>query len=482
MDVLVRGCLLLILLVVFVRSSLIPTYKHLYLTGDPSVYQITFSTSSLPTTPGVAYWPTNAPNKVSTVYASKSNIFLFPHPTTGKMEYIVSLPMKSLEKAASYSYYVFGDYKNASTKSAVLEFHSLPDPDTTTINIGLYGDLGAYGTALEDTGYGGLVHWAQSHEFDFVVHNGDLAYNLASSFGAVGEDFLTNIEPISSVIPYLLTPGNHEFMNASEAYYSSWFLGQATLGTSSGSTNPLMWYSFDVGEKLHVVAISTEVYCEDTNNLEVQYAWLQNDLNDVKKRTVQPWVVVFGHRQMYYGPSSAFHARLMRLGLQCQDASLKTCSYTPCVTGVNCGYSLEKLFDDFKIDIFFVGHYHLYQRNFPISSNLTFETQAMDVYYNPQHPVHIISGAAGTQSTAPHIHHPVPVAAPRASPAAVTNDGYSFSYFRVYNLTHVSLDQIEITTGKILDSFFIVKDPLRPVWTKTAPFTQISDGNHVCDQ
>ena len=35
-------------------------------------------------------------------------------------------------------------------------------------------------------------------------------------------------------------------------------------------------------------------------------------------RAVQPWVVVFGHRQMYYGIVSTHSSKMMRLGMQKQ--------------------------------------------------------------------------------------------------------------------------------------------------------------------
>ena len=45
-------------------------------------------------------------------------------------------------------------------------------------------------------------------------------------------------------------------MGNSEAYYNNWFLGQTKLGVSSGSTDPIMYYSFDIGALVHVVVVS----------------------------------------------------------------------------------------------------------------------------------------------------------------------------------------------------------------------------------
>jgi 3',5'-cyclic AMP phosphodiesterase CpdA len=316
--------------------------------------------------------------------------------------------------------------------------------------------------------------------FDFIIHNGDLAYNLDSNAGVTGTEFLTNIEAASATTPYVVTAGNHEFMGTSETYYKNWFLGQTKLGTSSGSANPIMYYSFDVGTKLHVAVISTEVYCEDTANIIPQHQWLAKDLAAVRARTVQPWILVFGHRQMYIGSGSYLHARLMRLGLQCNDSTLQHCDYTKsCDSKKDCGYSIEQLFTQYKVDMYFAGHVHTYNRMFPISADLTFEAQDADKYSNPQHPVYVVSGAAGTQSSPTSDFMS---GSPLASPTAKAVTGYSFSLVTVHNDTHLELEQNDITTGDIVDTFWIVKDKSLPPWSKTTALTLDADTQTICDQ
>jgi len=269
-------------------------------------------------------------------------------------------------------------------------------------------------------------------------------------------------------------------MDTSETYYKNWFLGQTLLGTSSGSADPIMYYSFDVGSNLHIVVISTEVYCEDHGNLIAQHDWLAKDLAAVRARSVQPWILAFGHRQIYIGSTSSLHSRLMRLGLQCNDSTLQYCDYTnACSSNKDCGYSIEKLFAQYKVDMYFAGHVHTYNRMYPISGNLTYETQDKDTYSNPQHPVYVISGAAGTQSQP---SSELGVGDPLASPTAVSVAGYSFSLVKLYNDTHLELEQNDISTGDIVDTFWIVKDSKLPPWSKTTALTIDSDSEVVCDQ
>eukprot|EP00026_Physarum_polycephalum_P003690 Phypoly_transcript_03704.p1 GENE.Phypoly_transcript_03704~~Phypoly_transcript_03704.p1 ORF type:complete len:486 (+),score=53.59 Phypoly_transcript_03704:842-2299(+) len=478
-----------ILFIASVSSSLVPIHVLLTLTGNATSLQVTFTTSSKPTSPSVTYWPFSSPYERTEVVATPSDIHPFAHPSTGVIDYITSITIGPLATNSEYSYFVNGAAKDASTKSATFDFLTLPDSGAP-LKIGIYGDLGAYGTAITETGKGGLLYWSKNHLFHFIIHNGDLAYNLGSKSGEVGNKFLTNIQELSASTPYIVTAGNHEFIDNSKPYYSNWFLGQKKLGTSSSSKDPLMYYSFDVTTKLHIVVISTEVYCEDHTNLIPQYEWLAKDLASVRARSVQPWILVFGHRQIYIGSTSTLHSRLMRFGLQCNDSSLQHCDYnTPCThkkkvgvpysffTSSYCGYSIEQLFTQYKVDMYFAGHVHTYNRMFPISDEMTYEAQDVAKYSNPAHPVYVVSGAAGTESS-PHFDFGDPL----TSPTAVAVDGYSFTLLTIFNESHLQLEQNNVNNNKIVDSFWIEKDSSQPPWRKTSTMTINDDKQIVCDQ
>ena len=47
-------------------------------------------------------------------------------------------------------------------------------------------------------------------KYQSLIHAGDLAYNLDSDQGRVGDRFMQQIEPISAHLPYMVAPGNHE--------------------------------------------------------------------------------------------------------------------------------------------------------------------------------------------------------------------------------------------------------------------------------
>ena len=73
---------------------------------------------------------------------------------------------------------------------------------------------------------------------DFFIHLGDIAYNMEDSYGSVGDMYLSNMEPASSVIPYMTVAGNHEQYNNFTNYYNRF-----TMPDRNTSHN--LWYSLD---------------------------------------------------------------------------------------------------------------------------------------------------------------------------------------------------------------------------------------------
>jgi hypothetical protein len=462
-------------LLALVVADLAPGHVYLSLNGNSNSMQVTFTTSSYPTNPCLQYG-TSTGAKSNYIMGQKNNILTFKNPNSNAVDYITSLTITGLSRDTYYSYSVYGECKDSGTSSGEFSFKTLPE-DNGVFNIGFYGDLGSDGASLVQEGPGGLVSY--SSNFDFIVHNGDMAYDLSSDNGTNGNVFLTRIQPISSQIPYLVTPGNHEFNSHSDPiYYNNWFWGQSSLGNQSGSVVPVMWYSFDPSPSIHIIAISTEVYCEDPGDLEIQWEWLVNDLEEVTSRKLRPWIIMFGHRQMYHGTKNDYHSRLMRYGVQCNDSSLANCDkLEPCKAGANCAYSLEKLLEEYSVDILLAGHKHTYSRMFPIAGNLTYETQDENLYLNPQFPVYIISGAAGKQPqnfTDSELEEEeewlVSKKKKDTTPTAAGCSDFTFSHMQIFNLTHIYIEQIDSGNATVVDYVWIVKDSTHPPWSGVKEF------------
>jgi hypothetical protein len=461
------------------NAALNPYHAYLSLTGNLSEMQLTFTTTSAPPSASVEYALSSSPSEKKKISATKDDTVLYVTPF-GRHEYITSLTMTDLKADADYAYSIYCDESQPPEKNST--FKTLPSVDDP-IGIVMYGDLGAEGAILTTKTGGNLLAWAKARKMDFIIHYGDLAYNLDTNKGDIGDRFMTNIESISTILPYVVTAGNHEYAgpdHASEKMFRGWFRGQTLLGERSQSSDPEMWHSYDIGEKLHLVGINTEVYCEDNEHVTAQWNWLKKDLETVRSRSVQPWIVVYGHRQLYDGTDATFHQKLMRYGVECEDASHTKCNMSkPCYSGKNCAYSLEELFDDHYIDLYMAGHMHYYNRMFPIARDTKYETQDRSTYINAQSPVYVVSGAAGAAN---HTHSAIRMVRDTTSrPSVVYSDVHGFSKLTVYNTTHLRLQQIQLD-DTLEDEFWMIKDTSKPKWTKTASFTLMGSSLEICDQ
>jgi hypothetical protein len=56
---------------------------------------------------------------------------------------------------------------------------------------------------------GKIQHLAQSNQIDLIIHNGDIAYNLHSENGSVGDQFMRQIEPAAAYVPYMTSVGEY---------------------------------------------------------------------------------------------------------------------------------------------------------------------------------------------------------------------------------------------------------------------------------
>ncbi|KAK6013237.1 Ser/Thr phosphatase family protein, partial [Ostertagia ostertagi] len=70
----------------------------------------------------------------------------------------------------------------------------------------IFGDLGYWhGNSTES-----LIRNGLAGKFDFIVHLGDIAYDLHTNNGETGDNFMNQLEPLLSKVPYMVIAGNHE--------------------------------------------------------------------------------------------------------------------------------------------------------------------------------------------------------------------------------------------------------------------------------
>ena len=181
---------------------------------------------------------------------------------------------------------------------------------------------------------------------DAVVHIGDISY--AVGYLSEWDNFMFQIEPVASAIPWQVAIGNHE-----QVYSASFIEGTDSGGECGVPYNVFFpfasqpqagapvwnkrqpWYSFDVGS-IHITVMSTE---HDYQPSTPQHAFLESDLAAVN-RSRTPWVIFAGHRPMYIDST--------------WDGDQQMASFL--------ADSVEPLLLRYGVDLAIWGHHHSYQR------------------------------------------------------------------------------------------------------------------------
>lgn len=133
-----------------------------------------------------------------------------------------------------------------------------------------------------------------------------------------------------------------------------------------------MWYSFNYGN-VHFISLDTETgypgaaeetrYVFPCGGFGDMLSWLEADLIEANQhRAERPWIFAAGHHPMYQGDS------------------------------INADFqaAMEDLFYQYGVDVYFAGHVHSYERDYPVYQGVP-ETS----YENPLATTHLLIGGAG---------------------------------------------------------------------------------------
>lgn len=229
--------------------------------------------------------------------------------------------------------------------------------DNNPLKIAVIGDMG-WDFTSDDTikQVTDLVNAGKVH---MILHVGDISY--ADGWQRQWDVFLRKVEPIASKVPYMVSPGNHEFWFNFAAYKSRFFMPNFNETAN-------MYYGFNVGT-LHVSSTDTENFVDTAYMSTTQQSWLAEDLKD--NRDNHYWVVAVGHRPYW------------------------------CVGhGGDCGSGAsylrgraEDLFYDHQVDLVLAGHVHNYQRTAQVYQNKT----CGEGYNSNSCPTYIVQGASGNR-------------------------------------------------------------------------------------
>ena len=286
-----------------------------------------------------------------------------------------------------YYFYTAGD--EYSMTSDIKKVYSPLLTKNNKPKIAIYGDMGIEN--VNDT-----IQILKSREYDLFIHIGDISYaddkgleigNNKNLYENTYDIFFKNVESFSNNTPYMVCPGNHDVTCHSitdlgcEDGFKNFGAFNSRFKMPSLESNGVknMWYSFDF-HNIHFISISTETDFDgsptnpDTffgggsgGHFGNQIEWLINDLEKANKnRNKTPWIIVYGHRPMYD----------------------KNIFDWPFLTKYNIRKVFEPIFIKYNINIYFAGHIHAYERNYPIIDG---EIDLQNGIY------HIVCGSPGNQ-------------------------------------------------------------------------------------
>jgi hypothetical protein len=299
-----------------------------------------------------------------------------------KSGYIHHVLLTDLEPLTRY-YYRCGDFILQIT-SNILNFKTLTKTGDASNNL-IFGVIGDIGQTINS--FSTINHLIKEPNINMILHTGDLSY--ADCDQPLWDSYGEMIEPLSSVLPWMVCPGNHEIefngtdyanlFTAFEKRYRMPYVKPVEYGDViiKSAINPNTglpfctpsifqveynygnsFYYFDSG-LAHMIFLNPYT---NTNKTSTQYNWLENNLASVN-RSLTPWIIIVMHCP-WYSSNINHYADTQTIWMR---------------------KSMEHLFYEYNVNIVFNGHVHDYERTYPVYKNET----------DSRGPVYITIGNAG---------------------------------------------------------------------------------------
>lgn len=355
--------------------------------GAPTGMRIAWFTQDLPSSKSMVKYGTLSGQLHSQVVSSAA-----PTQYLDGYGYHHVVDVINLKPSTRYYYIVGSNAGGWSDEWSFKAAPSAPDADVAQISLAAFGDWGYLDSVqrpLRSPAVAGLVkNWsaipvrdrleALRHKIDMIWHLGDIGYaDDAFSHGLFTflyeecyNGFMNWIQNLSAVMPYMVSPGNHEaechsapcvlsskgkLLSNFSAYNARWHMPSPESGGRLGSA---MWYSWNYGP-VHFVSINTETDWngseeEDVGDSKIPWLkaghfgakgeylkWLEEDLEAAAhsraaarsgKSRGPLWIVAGGHRP--YGDIKGAHTAL---------------------------------FEKYGVDLYIAGHVHSYTRSTPVN-------------------------------------------------------------------------------------------------------------------
>ncbi|KAJ0900295.1 putative phosphodiesterase I [Helianthus annuus] len=324
--------------------------------------------------------------------------------------------------------------------SRMYQFKSSPYPGQDSLQrVIIFGDMGkdeADGSNEYNNFQPGSLNTTKQliddmENIDIVFHIGDICY--ANGYLSQWDQFTSQIEPIASVVPYMIASGNHErdWPNSGSFYENNDSGGECGVVAQTMFQVPTVnkdkfWYSTDYGMFRFCIADSEHDWREGTE----QYNFIEQCFASVDRQK-QPWLIFIAHRVLGYS-SSLFYV---------VEGSF----------GEPMGRdSLQKLWQKYKVDIAVYGHAHNYERTCPLYENICMNDEKNHYKGSLNGTIHVVAGGGGADLTP---------FAPFQTTWSIFRD-YDYGFLKLTAFDHSTLlfEYKKSRDGKVYDSFTISRD------------------------
>ena len=325
---------------------------------DMAPTQVRISYGEDPTRMMRLMWQTAAPTASRTVeYGETAELGMVAAGTQPTYAYqtgaLAEATLYNLKPKTKYFYRV-GSKEGGF--SPVREFMTA-DPDPKEFVFTAYGDHGVTPEAVKN------VDNVLFEKPAFHLMLGDISY--ANGVQPIWDKYLEQIEPMASVIPFMITLGNHENEDIKvdgkdvEIGYVATLARFAMPGAEH-------WYTFDYG-CARFVSINSDAY-KAPGHLE----WVDATLAAARRDPKIKWIIVLQHHPVY-GTSKG--------------------------RGDNQGLieNVAPIFDKYKVDLVLEGHDHHYERQYPMRAN-AITSKDKSKYKKGVGTLYVIEGGGGRPS------------------------------------------------------------------------------------
>ncbi|CEG46928.1 RxLR-like protein [Plasmopara halstedii] len=286
-----------------------------------------------------------------------------------------------------------------------------------------------------------------SPEYAALVHVGDISYAKGKTY--IWDQYGAIVQSVASRLPYMVGVGNHEYdyiengeghdLSGEEAALSNgWHPKNGNFKTDSNGecgvpfarrfhmpqatnegANPPFWYSFQVGLTHHIV-LSSEHRCTSGSSMR---KWLERELEQYVDRNVTPWLIVHLHRPLYCSEMYEADNNVAKI--------LRDC--------------FEDLFATNNVDFVFSGHYHAYERTFPVYHGICQEHDQ-----KAQAPIHIMIGSGGAELD--------DISYFQSFWSRSRQQEYGYGRLHIYNASHARFEFVRARDRVVTDAIVVISN------------------------